>query len=260
MDKIKENTPFILLLIVMALFILAFFVSETSLFKTEEISTYTFDEAVSMQVNNNTDDLKMTGNTAEYADENDVKEAMTMSNSNDFQFLPLDTESGATAEQLNSILEDKGVLEGSGEAFAEAEKTHNINALYLISHALLETGHGQSELASGIEVDGATYYNFFGIGAFDHAVVAEGSSYAREADWTSPKAAIIGGAEFIRSNYLDNNQDTLYRMRWNPAEPGTHLYATDIAWAEKIASIMNTFYNELGLDYEELDTENYNEQ
>ena len=37
-----------------------------------------------MQVNNNTDDLKMTGNTAEYADENDVKEAMTMSNSNDF--------------------------------------------------------------------------------------------------------------------------------------------------------------------------------
>ena len=49
-------------------------------------------------------------------------------------------------------------------------------------------------------------------------------------------------------------------MRWNPAEPGTHLYATDIAWAEKIASIMNTFYNELGLDYEELDTENYNEQ
>ena len=41
MDKIKENIPFILLLIVMALFILAFFVSETSLFKTEEISTYT---------------------------------------------------------------------------------------------------------------------------------------------------------------------------------------------------------------------------
>lgn len=258
MDKIKENIPFILLLIVMALFILAFFVSETSLFKTEEISTYTFEEAVSMQVNNNTGDVKLAGNVTEYADENDIKEAMTMESSNNFQFLPLDSQSDAGEDELNKLLDGKGILEGTGAAFIEAEQKHNINALYLISHALLETGHGQSELASGIEVEGTTYYNFFGIGAFDHDAIAEGSSYAQEADWSTPDAAITGGAEFIRTNYLDNGQNTLYRMRWNPENPGTHLYATDIEWAEKIASIMNSYYNSLGLEYDELETENYN--
>ncbi|WP_228063445.1 N-acetylglucosaminidase [Jeotgalicoccus nanhaiensis] len=260
MDKLKENIPFILLIIVMALFTLAFFVSETSIFKTEEISTYTFDEAVSMQVNNDTGDVKLTGSAAEYAEEDDIKEAMTISGSNDFQFLPLNYAAGAGEDELNELLEGKGILEGTGAAFAEAEQKHNVNALYLISHALLETGHGGSELASGIEVDGTTYYNFFGIGAFDRAAVAEGSSYAREAGWSTPEAAIIGGAEFIRTNYLDNGQNTLYRMRWNPENPGTHLYATDIEWAEKIASIMNSYYSALELEYDDLEKENYNEE
>lgn len=71
-----------------------------------------------------------------------------------------------TAEQLNELLEDRGILEGRGEVFLEAQEEHGLNALYLISHAQVETGHGQSELAQGIEVDGSTYYNFFGIGAF----------------------------------------------------------------------------------------------
>lgn len=260
MEKIKENTPFILLIIVMALFTLAFIVSETSFFKTEEIFTYTFEEAVSMQVNNNTSDVKLTNNVTEYADENDIKEAMTISNSNNFQFLALDSISGATEDELNKLLEGKGILEDTGPAFIEAEEAHHINALYLISHAFLETGHGQSELASGIEVEGTTYYNFFGIGAFDHAAVAEGASYAQKADWSTPEAAIIGGAEFIKANYLDNNQNTLYRMRWNPESPGTHLYATDIEWAEKIASIMSRYYSLLGLEYDELLTQNYIEE
>lgn len=260
MDKIKENIPFILLIVVMALFMLAFFVSETSFFKTEEISTYTFEEAVSMQINNNTGDVKLTDSATEYADENDIKEAMMISGSNEFQFLPLDSMSEASEDQLNKILRDKGILEDTGAAFLEAEQTYKVNALYLISHAFLETGHGQSELASGIEVDGTTYYNFFGIGAFDYAAVAEGSSYAQKAGWSTPEAAIIGGAEFVRANYLDNNQNTLYRMRWNPENPGTHLYATDIEWAEKIASIMSSYYGSLGLEPHELLTENYDEE
>ena len=260
MEKIKENIPFILLIIVMALFTLAFIVSETSFFKVEEISTYTFEEAVSMQVNNNTSDVKLTDNVTEYANEDDIKEAMTINSSNDFQFLPLDSVTGASEDELNSLLEGKGILEGTGSAFVKAEEMHKVNALYLISHALLETGHGQSELAAGIEVDGTKYYNFFGIGAFDHAAVAEGSSHAKKADWSTPEAAIIGGAEFIRANYLDNNQNTLYRMRWNPENPGTHLYATDIEWAEKIASITSSYYNALGLEHEELLTENYSEE
>ncbi|QQD84302.1 MULTISPECIES: N-acetylglucosaminidase [Jeotgalicoccus] len=257
MDRVKENIPFILLIIVMALFVFAFIVSETSLFDEEEIHTYTFEEAVSMQISNDTTDLKLVDETTEQANDNDIKNAMNMNNSNDYQFLRLDELSGATVEQLNEELEGKGILEGEGQAFYDAEQNHQINAIYLIAHATLETGHGQSELASGIQVNDTVYYNFFGIGAFDHDAVLEGSSYAEQANWSAPARAIDGGAEFIRKNYINNNQNTLYRMRWNPENPGTHLYATDIAWAEKIAQLMNGHYNALGLEHGELDKDNY---
>lgn len=257
MDRIKENIPFILLLIVMILFVFAFIVSETSLFDEEEIHTYTFEEAVSMQISNDTDDLKLVNNMTEYANDNDIKNAMNMNSGNDYQFLRLDEVPGATVEQLNEELEGKGILEGQGQAFYDAEQTHQVNAIYLIAHATLETGHGKSELASGIQVNNTVYYNFFGIGAFDHAAVLEGSSYAEQADWSTPARAIDGGAAFIRNNYIDNKQNTLYRMRWNPQNPGTHLYATDIEWAEKIAQLMNSHYNSLGLEPGELDKDNY---
>lgn len=54
-----------------------------------------------------------------------------------------------------------------------------MNVLYLVSHALVETGNGKSELAKGIEVDGKTYFNFYGIGAFDENAVHTGSSFAK---------------------------------------------------------------------------------
>lgn len=54
-----------------------------------------------------------------------------------------------------------------------------MNVLYLVSHALVETGNGKSELAKGIEDDGKTYFNFYGIGAFDENAVHTGSSFAK---------------------------------------------------------------------------------
>ena len=257
MDKIKENIPFILLIIVMILFVLSFIVSETNIIKEEEIPSYTFKEAVSMQVSNNTDDLKLTNTATESASDKDIEAAMNINNSNDFQFLRLDEPSGASVEELNQELKGKGILEGQGQAFYEAENKIGVNALYLISHASLETGHGQSELASGIQVDSQSYYNFFGIGAFDHAAVSEGTSYAQQAGWTSPESAILGGAEFLHNNYIGKGQNTLYRMRWNPENPGVHLYATDIAWPEKIARLIETHYQSLSLEHGTLDKDYY---
>ena len=148
---------------------------------------------------------------------------------------------------MNEILDGRGILENRGEAFLEAQDAHDINVLYLISHAQLETGNGQSELAQGVEAD-ETYYNFFGIGAFDEQAVEAGSSYAEQEGWTSPEAAIMGGAEFISENYINNYQNTLYKMRWNPENPGKHQYATDIRWPVIIADIMSSHYNDHNLD------------
>lgn len=64
-----------------------------------------------------------------------------------YQFLDLSKSSDVSLTVLNNFLKGKGALEGMGEAFQEASRIHGINDLYLVSHALLETGNGTSELA-----------------------------------------------------------------------------------------------------------------
>jgi beta-N-acetylglucosaminidase len=159
-----------------------------------------------------------------------------------YQFLVLNYTSGITAEDLNTILKGKGVLDGKGAVFLQAAADNNVSPIYLVSHALLETGNGSTALAKGIfvtQVDGKSVspnlvYNMFGIGAYDINADKFGSEYAYKQGWFSVDAAITGGAKWISSQYINNkyyNQNTLYKMRWNPANPGTHQYSTDVAWA-----------------------------
>ncbi|MEJ7545750.1 glucosaminidase domain-containing protein, partial [Staphylococcus hominis] len=63
-----------------------------------------------------------------------------------------DKSQNISSADLDKLLVGKGILEGQGEAFSEAAKAYNINEVYLISHALLETGNGTSKLANGGDV------------------------------------------------------------------------------------------------------------
>src|SRR5699024_3154233 len=95
-----------------------------------------------------------------------------------FQFLDLSKPSGATANELNKFLRGKGILGGKGRAFIDAALENNINDLYLISHALLETGNGTSTLAQGIDYNGTTVYNMYGVGAEDSCPLECGAKKA----------------------------------------------------------------------------------
>lgn len=155
-----------------------------------------------------------------------------------YQFLDLSNSNGVSAEDLNRFLEGKGILEGQGQAFVDAAAANNISEVYLVAHACLESGNGTSTLANGVEVEGTTVYNMFGIGAYDDSAVASGSKRAYDEGWTSPEAAIKGGAAWISKWYINaanSRQNTLYKMLWNPETPGEHQYATDIGWAIKQA-------------------------
>ncbi|MBU3091668.1 glucosaminidase domain-containing protein [Clostridium sp. CM028] len=159
-----------------------------------------------------------------------------------YELLKLSYNDGASITDLNNVLKGKGVLSDKGQMFLNSAKTNNINPIYLISHAILETGNGTSALATGIlvtSVDGKAVtprvsYNLFGIGAYDSNANKYGSEYAYKQGWFTQEQAINGGAYFISEGYINNastNQNTLYKMRWNPASPGTHQYATDVKWA-----------------------------
>ncbi len=49
-------------------------------------------------------------------------------------------------------------------------------------------------------------------------------------------------------------------MRWNPDNPGTHLYATDIHWAGSIARNMDAFYEKLSLEPAKKEDHMYKEE
>jgi beta-N-acetylglucosaminidase len=174
-----------------------------------------------------------------------------------YQFLKLSSSTSVNIDEVNSkILAGRGILTGKGAVFIKAANQQHINEIYLIAHALLETGNGSFQLAKGIrvtKVNGKSVtpklvYNMFGIGAVDSDPVKEGSEYAYTQGWFTPETAIMGGAKFIGDKYINNStyhQDTLYKMRWNPANPAIHQYASDIGWAVKQTSFIKSLYDRL---------------
>lgn len=183
-----------------------------------------------------------------------------------YQFLKLDKYQGLDAAQLNKLLVGKGILAGQGQAFKQAAQANNINEIYLISHALLETGNGTSTLANGGYVDANNkvvtnstrkFYNMFGIGAVDTDAIRGGFKTAEAYGWNTVSKAIVGGASFIKNRYIGIGQNTLYRMRWNPENPGTHQYATDINWAHHNAARMKQFYDAVGAAGKYFDVDRY---
>ncbi|MBD8068093.1 SH3 domain-containing protein [Bacillus sp. PS06] len=187
------------------------------------------------------------------ANPEDVKHYLNPSNFSDhavesLQFLKLSETTKLDVDEVNSrILAGKGILTNQAATFLAAGEISGVNEIYLISHALLETGNGQSQLATGVQYKGKTVYNMYGIGAYDGTALESGAEYAYKAGWFTPEAAIIGGAEFISQGYIKAGQDTLYKMRWNPGGAvakgsATHQYATDIGWASKqVKQIYNLY-------------------
>lgn len=176
----------------------------------------------------------------------DVQAYVDPDKNDKYQHLLLTSSVGVKASELNKTLVGKGKLSGEGQAFIDGAKKYSVNEAYLISHAILETGHGSSTLAKGVKVNGVTVYNMFGIGAYDSCPVQCGSQHAYDQGWTTPYKAIVGGAEFIGRDYVHNQyeQNTLYKMRWNHVYAPKQ-YATDIGWAVKQVSQIKSIYEQL---------------
>lgn len=207
---------------------------------TEYVKTnynYTLQQVLDMETNDNPMTQDSSGHW-KTADSSEVLKYLDPSNyiNNDYgkyQFLKITYCDGITADVLNNKLKGKGILEGMGDVFLQAAKENNISPIYLVCHALEETGNGTSELASGITLNDKTVYNLFGIGAVDADPINAGAKRAYSEGWFSVDAAIRGGAKFVANSYINNpnyNQNTLYKMRWNP-NTLWHQYATDVRWA-----------------------------
>ncbi|MDU5239700.1 MAG: glucosaminidase domain-containing protein, partial [Haemophilus parainfluenzae] len=211
-----------------------------------EKSKYTFQQALNAQMAHGMPQKSYSwgwGNasrsqTSKYMNPNTIWNSSTQR----YQMLDLGKYQGISVSKLNKILKGKGTLSGQGKAFADGCKKYNVNEIYLIAHAFLESGYGRSNFASGRY----GIYNYFGIAAYDNNPNAS-IAYAKRQGWTSPRNGIIGGAKFVRKQYFNKGKNTLYRMRWNPSNPGRMQYATAIEWCNFQATTINSLYKKVGL-------------
>ena len=194
-----------------------------------------------------------------------------------YQFAKLtDGYSGMSSDAMNAFVANncsysessygrKSNLRNMGQAFVTAAQETGVNEVYLLAHAIWESGWGCSELAGGwvpdkdgeVIVDGKhypykkgqAYYNFYGIGAVDSNALSGGRALAVKEQWTSPELAIRGAAGWISANYLRRSsgaQDSLYLMKWDvigAVESGSawHEYCTGLgSWCEGNSSLMNS--------------------
>ena len=174
------------------------------------------------------------------------------------QFLRLDTyKGGITESELNSYLNSLPKVNGKntvfynqGKAFINAAQKYDIDLVYLVSHAMWETGYGKSVLAQGQTITSykgkpldkpVTVYNFFGISAIDKSANVSGAEASYSNGWTSIEKTIEGSAKWISANYIKSskyNQNTIYKMKFN-YDYIWHQYATDVNWSNGISGIMN---------------------
>lgn len=147
--------------------------------------------------------------------------------------------SGIEAILKGSFMADKTIMNFDGEevsyaqAFMDAAKASGVSPYHLASRALQEIG---TTGTSGSVNGSSGYYNYYNIGANSGSdPVANGLKYAATTDekynlpWNTPYKAIVGGAKWIGTGYIDKGQDTLYYQKFNVVKKvWTHQYMTNI--------------------------------
>ena len=136
---------------------------------------------------------------------------------------------GYTGKQLEKALQGTN-LEGLGFWFSYYAWQNNISSLYLVAHAIHESGWGTSWIAKRKN-------NLFGFGAYDSSPYWSANYYPTKKD------CIKQVSGFIAKNYL--SKGGLYYVSPTLAGMNIH-YATDKQWALKVSNIMNYLSSKIG--------------
>ena len=134
-----------------------------------------------------------------------------------------------------------GSVKKYSSVIMESAQTNDISAYMLASRLIQEQGKsGTSSLISGTYSGYEGFYNYFNVSAGGNTsveVITNGLNYAKNQNWNSPYASIIGGAAFIKKEYVGINdkynvkgQLTGYLQKWDPYgwNLGGHQYMQNI--------------------------------
>lgn len=137
---------------------------------------------------------------------------------------------GVTGAQLDSFIRNTcplSPLVGLGQTWVDTGEKYNIDPVFLMSHAILESGWGFSWISLNKK-------NIYGWGAYDRD--PEGMAMT----FLSYESGIDYVVTHIDSMYLTPDGD--YYTPFGPTLHGMNVhYATSQTWADNITSIMNDF-------------------
>ncbi len=179
-----------------------------------------------------------------------------------FAFLDIDTYDPESwnDEGIKNIWANETVItkDEAVSYFKNASSSLLMNPYYIACRTALESGYGTSAFSKGMtsvskvtDRDtgiyhetfdlGGTYYNFYGIGAYDsnpqYCMI-----YAMRRNWSTKEISIVEGANWVKDQYLDRGATTPYFFRycgfWNKS------YMTDAQAPEKEAQILKRAYSD----------------
>ena len=139
--------------------------------------------------------------------------------------------SDITANTINSYLNyHNSPLAGLGSIFMQAQSTYGVDANYLVSHAILESSWGKSQIAQAKN-------NIYGYGAYDSNPGVDAGRFP------SLEYAILYQAWSVRNNYLTPGAG----LYVSPTLTGMNVhYATDPHWANSIGLLMSELASYVG--------------
>ena len=160
------------------------------------------------------------------------------------------------ANPYKSGLSDSSQFSTYSDAFIKAAAQSGVSSFHLASRVRQEQGTNGNSLGNGTVSGYEGFYNYFNIGAWAHSgrnAVTNGAIYAGVADgeferpWNTPYKAIYGGALYIKKQYLDRGQNTMYFQKFNVVNKTSGLYQnqymTSVLAPQSEASIIKSGYN-----------------
>ncbi|MBR2603537.1 MAG: cadherin-like beta sandwich domain-containing protein [Bacilli bacterium] len=111
-----------------------------------------------------------------------------------------------------------GTQKSYAETFVEAGRTYGVSPVHLAARVLQEQGYKGSATTEMDGGDGKKYYNYFNFGASGSTLeqIVQGAlTYAKNRNWDSPYASIMGGAKGIANGYITSGQDTVFYEKFN---------------------------------------------
>lgn len=161
---------------------------------------------------------------------------------------------------LNGTFMANGYTDSTGthsyaDAFMDAAEKSNVSPYHLAARVRMEQGTTGTLLTSGKVSGYYGYYNFFNVGAYTTSTASSsvngaiyassGTTYNRP--WDSPYKAIVGGATYLGSGYINKGQDTMYTEKFNVTNRSSglyyHQYMTSVTAPADEASTLKKAYD-----------------